>query len=104
MRYSKAKMVTVAIISVIAFGFSIYFGIDYSKKLSVSTEPKKEVEKEYSVSRVGLYKVVGLKVKNKEVLGMELEYLAEVLEAKKKDYEKKGRSRGIYSCTFISRL
>jgi hypothetical protein len=33
---------------------------------------------------------------------MELEYLAEVLEAKKKDYEKKGRSRGIYSCTFIS--
>ena len=63
MRYSKAKMVTVAIISVIAFGFSIYFGIDYSKKLSVSIEPKKEVEKEYSVSRVGLYKVVGLKVK-----------------------------------------
>ena len=63
MRYSKAKMVTVAIISVIAFGFSIYFGIDYSKKLSVSTEPKKELEKEYSVSRVGLYKVVGLKLK-----------------------------------------
>jgi hypothetical protein len=33
---------------------------------------------------------------------MELEYLAEVLEAKKKDYEKKGRLRGIYSYTFIS--
>ena len=63
MKYSKAKMVIVAIISVIAFEFSIYFGIDYSKKLSVSTEPRKEVEKEYSVSRVGLYKVVGLKVK-----------------------------------------
>ena len=100
MRYSKTKMVTVAIISVIAFGFSIYFGIDYSKKLSESTEPKQEFEKEYSVSRVGLYKMVGLK--SKEVLGMKLEYLAEVLEAKKKEYEKKGRSRGIYSCTFIS--
>jgi len=98
MRYSKAKMVTVAIISVIsviAFGFSIYFGIDYSKKLSISTESKQEFEKEYSVSRVGLYKVVGLKVKNKEVLGVELEYLVEALEAKKKIMRKKGRSRGI---------
>ena len=53
MRYSKAKMVTIAIISVIsviALGFSIYFGIDYSKKLSESTEPKKEEPKKVLAS------------------------------------------------------
>ena len=48
MRYSKAKMITAGIITflcLIAVGFGIYKGIDYSKKLTEDTDTKKDSKK-----------------------------------------------------------
>lgn len=48
MRYSKAKMITAGIITficLIAVGFGIYKGIDYSKKLTEGTDTKKDNDK-----------------------------------------------------------
>ena len=48
MRYSKAKMIMAGIITfvcLIAVGFGIYKGIDYSKKLTEGTDTKKDTSK-----------------------------------------------------------
>lgn len=48
MRYSKAKMIMAGIITfvcLIAVGFGIYKGIDYSKKLTENTDTKKDTSK-----------------------------------------------------------
>ena len=48
MRYSKAKMIMAGIITficLIAVGFGIYKGIDYSMKLTENTDTKKDTSK-----------------------------------------------------------
>ena len=48
MRYSKAKMIMAGIITfvcLIAVGFGIYKGIDYSRKLTEGTDTKKDNDK-----------------------------------------------------------
>ena len=88
MRYSKAKMIMAGIITficLIAVGFGIYKGIDYSMKLTENTDTKKDTSKALAT----VYKNTETKKKTTTKKKTEIKKTEEKKTTEKKTKEKK---------------